>query len=302
MQEYSILQEPESDPFAWADIFVQRKNPNTTAYEDGDYVKNVTTSYGVMFLEALLKAASLQALSGCPNGGCGTENLNDRTFNIRRPGLNVDYMSYSMLSLANNDTQALLDPEALSNLAQKTFSTFFQHFASNNVTIDSGGWVYQRTNDTLPVDLGVAQGVTAGRAPAASSQVTDTMASVVVSRPVEMLRMSPIAVALCLVILGWLIVTTVLIIILKGRYFSPLLRGVDTVADVAVMVAGSERLLQFAKEKGAAALQNDKSFKTRLGWFRTSTGEVRWGIELVGSGVDFLGEKDVKILMTSGEQ
>jgi len=306
VQSYRILGDPKADPFAWADDFVLRENPNITARTAGDDNMNVTTSYGVMFIEALLGAASLKTLAGCGDYGCGREYLDDRTFNIRRTGLNVDYMTYSMLSLAQNDSLALLDANNLTSLAQLTFTTFFQHFASMAVSIDGdGGWVYERVGATLPSDLGSPlSGESPNRAPSTSVQFTNTTTLISIERPIEILRMSPLAFALCLGILMWLILTTILILILKKRYFSPLMEKVETIADIAILVAGSERLLRFAAEKGPVALQADKSFKARLGWFRTSTGEVRWGIELIEPGVGFLTEAEAHQLLSSqsGEQ
>ena len=114
--------------------------------------------------------------------------------------------------------------------------------------------------------------------------------------------MSAVAVWLCIVILAWLIVTTIAILVLKNRYFSPLLRGVDTIADVTMMVAGSERYLELARREGASGLRAKKTFRTRLGWFRTARGEVRWGIELADDdAVQFLSEEEVKALYATGD-
>lgn len=176
-----------------------------------------------------------------------------------------------------------------------------------DVALDGdGGWVYQKANATLPADFGkptsiaidslVPEALVNGSgAHSILSQFTNETTTISTERPIEILHMSPLAVGLCLGILIWLIGTCVLILILKKRYFLPLLGKVESVADVAVLVAGSERLLSFAGEKGPIALQADKTFKTRLGWFRTSTGEVRWGIELVEPGFEFLTEAEAHI-------
>ncbi|KAK5095423.1 hypothetical protein LTR70_003587 [Exophiala xenobiotica] len=298
VQSYHSLDEPQVDESAWASAFNQYVHGNATIDGSSELDVNFTTSYGVMFLEALLGSSSMQSFAGCGLDDCGAENLEDRNFNTRLPGLDVDYMTYSMLSLAQNDTT-------------RTFSTFFQHFASMDVALDGdGGWVYQKANATLPADLGEPTSVAIdSAAPKAMvdgsgahsilSQSTNATTTISTERPIEILRMSPLAVGLCLGILIWLVVTCLLVLILKKRYFSPLLRKVESVADIAVLVAGSERLLRFAEEKGPIALQADKTFKTRLGWFRTSAGEVRWGIELVEPGVQFLTEAEAHRLLSA---
>lgn len=98
----------------------------------------------------------------------------------------------------------------------------------------------------------------------------------------------------------WLIITTLLVIIFQKRYFAPLLRPVSTIADVAMLVVGSERYLELARARGATGLREDKNFRTSLGWFRTRSGEIRWGIELADINVDFLTEEDVQSLGGEG--
>jgi hypothetical protein len=68
----------------------------------------------------------------------------------------------------------------------------------------------------------------------------------------------------------------VLIIVLKKRYFSSLLRNIETFADIVILVAGSERYLGLVREHRMVELQNTKAFSTVV-----SCGEVRLGIELI---------------------
>ena len=71
-------------------------------------------SYGILFLDTLLSAADVESIGGQDRTvGYSDywENTNVSNFNIREPGLNVDYMTYSMLRLANDDYRALLDHE-----------------------------------------------------------------------------------------------------------------------------------------------------------------------------------------------
>lgn len=209
-----------------------------------------------------------------------------------------------MLSLVDNDPKALLDVETLTAAANKTFGTFFQHFVSSNVSLDgAGGWAYQRVNATLPLDLASVypgQYNVTTSAPSASSEHTNATTILTVSQPIEILRPSPLAVWLYVCILAWLILTALLITFTKRSYFSPLLRRTDRIVDVALMVAGNERYLALAREKGATGSQADKNFRTKLGWFRTGQGEVRWDIELCDVGVEFLSEEEVSKLLATG--
>jgi len=51
-------------------------------------------------------------------------------------------------------------------------------------------------------------------------------------------------------------------------------------ADVLVLVAGSEQLLQLIKQKGVDELMAEDAIHTRLGWFRDDDGSVRWRIDI----------------------
>lgn len=49
-----------------------------------------------------------------------------------------------------------------------------------------------------------------------------------------------------------------------------------------VLVGRSEKLLQLVWEKGVEALrEDDGGLMTKLGWFESRDGDMRWGIELV---------------------
>lgn len=91
-----------------------------------------------------------------------------------------------------------------------------------------------------------------------------------------------------------LILTTLLVIIFEKRYFAPLLRPVNTIADVAMLMVSSKRYLELARERGATGLRSDQYFRSRLGWFRTRLDDVRWGIELANENVEFLTEEEVR--------
>jgi len=58
-------------------------------------------------------------------------------------------------------------------------------------------------------------------------------------------------------------------------------RNITYIADMLVLIAGSDNLLKLIKKRGVD-LNSEKSVFTRLGWFRKSDGEVRYGIEIIG--------------------
>lgn len=93
----------------------------------------------------MLTAASTLNLAGNRVIGFTAENTDDDTYTIRDEtnGLNMDFMTYSMYSLAGKDPSALVDPATFTKYASQTFSTFFQHFASNNISLSTGSWAYQ---------------------------------------------------------------------------------------------------------------------------------------------------------------
>lgn len=65
-------------------------------------------------------------------------------------------------------------------------------------------------------------------------------------------------------------------------------RHVECLADVLLMVAGSDGLLQLVHERGVEGLKKSDVI-TRLGWFRDRRGIVRWGIEIVDAeGVEWI--------------
>lgn len=310
-----ILDEPHPDPAAWSDNFaVHQYYPSSDLMNNMYGGANITVSYGVLFMTALLGAADLSNFR--VNGktaatGIFNENIYDQAFNMRGPGLNVDYMTYAMLSLANGSREAMLDPLVLESTAQRTFEVMFQHFAQSGLDMESGGNVYQSPSETLAADIDgptttatsttakstTAKSTTAtsktrsrrqagsatASATAAATDIPDT-ARVDVKREVEILRMSTIAAIICMSILAYLIVTSVILAMAARRYNKLLPVKVDSIADVAVLVAGSERLLELARQRDS---RRDRELKSgpeglaKLGWFNGADGELRWGIELV---------------------
>lgn len=222
------------------------------------------------------------------------EDLNDNTYNIRDEinGLNMDFMTYAMYAMAGKDTASLLDPDTFNFLAQKTFTTFFQHFVSNNVSMQTGGWGYQKINASLPSDLGPALEVENNYLPGIKAAVqqdvlhpvshTNRTTEAHFVRRVELLQMNALAVWLSISIMAWLIITTVIVALLQKRYFGSLVRNVECLGDVLVLTAGSTNLLQVFKDIQAGKLlpENYAHLRTKLGWFIGEDGELRWGVEL----------------------
>ncbi|KAI5274808.1 hypothetical protein E4T47_02330 [Aureobasidium subglaciale] len=136
VQDYAILSSPQNATMAWLDYYSY--HGTDTSYQ-AHWSTNITLSWGYMFWESLLGASHSSDLLNEMLLYSGSENLFDGVFNLRGPGLNTDFMSYSMLALANNSKEALLDPKTLIELANQTFGIFFKHFASEEVNSTAGG-------------------------------------------------------------------------------------------------------------------------------------------------------------------
>ncbi|KAL1645546.1 hypothetical protein SLS58_003857 [Diplodia intermedia] len=147
VQSFTILDEPTAIDAPWTDGLLRHEAAAANRTSDGDPVSyNVTASYGVLFLTALLGASDLANIGGAPDtAGYADENTLDATFNMRdrAAGLDADFMSYAMHRLAggrgDDARTALLDADAMRALADATFATFFQHYVSSNVSLAAGG-------------------------------------------------------------------------------------------------------------------------------------------------------------------
>ncbi|KAI1353596.1 hypothetical protein F5Y01DRAFT_276621 [Xylaria sp. FL0043] len=74
---------------------------------------------------------------------------------------------------------------------------------------------------------------------------------------------------------------------LASRRCNRMLPGpTNTIADTAVLVAGSPRLSELARYCSPDDMKRDKSTRAKLGWFTSPQGERRWGIELVDTDED----------------
>lgn len=243
--------------------------------------------------------------------GYTSEDLNDNTYNVRDEmnGLNMDFMTYSMYTMAGKDPTRLLDPDTFTALAEKTYTTFFQHFVSSNISLETGGWAYQNINASLPQDLAPEVDMIANYMPGTTaSEQQDTLRPIShtnrtvtahVSQRVELLQMNAVAVWLSIAIMGWLILTTITVAVLQRRYFGRLVRNVECMGDILVLIAGSVNFLQFVREIESGQLVSGayEELRTRLGWFVDVDGGLRWGIEMEesfgdGSGVHWVSDPE----------
>tara|TARA_R110002003_G_scaffold68_14_gene6178 strand:+ start:13859 stop:14128 length:270 start_codon:yes stop_codon:yes gene_type:complete len=62
---------------------------------------------------------------------------------------------------------------------------------------------------------------------------------------------------------------------------------VECLADVLLMVAGSDEVVTLVHERGVEGMKKS-GVMTKSGWFRDSGGVVRWGIEVVGGDVEWV--------------
>ncbi|KAI4864223.1 hypothetical protein F4820DRAFT_458947 [Hypoxylon rubiginosum] len=283
--DFQILDTPRPDEFAWTDDFTiyQTEEASLNSTSPNHYDANLTTSHGVLFLLGLLGAADIDNFGGIAKGTMvpegQLENVEDQTFNIRDPGLNVDLLTYSMLSLVENDHQALLDVETLKRTTQQTFATLFQHFVNNNVTPKNGGYAYQSINETFPDDIGLPREPQNNTRPIEARVPPETV-TLHISRPVELLQMSGPAAWICIILLAYLLITCVILTIAARQYNKLLPKQVNSIADVAVLLAGSDKLLAIARETSIDIIKYDAASTSKLGWFQDGNGAVRWGVEL----------------------
>ncbi|KAF2178151.1 hypothetical protein K469DRAFT_731902 [Zopfia rhizophila CBS 207.26] len=253
---YAIPEPVKVATEAWTDSFIPHNDGiNKSIAGDPRTVYNVTTSYGVLFVDALLGAADLDIIT--PYTG-RSENLGDRTFNIRdeKWGLNLHFMTYSMFELANKDPTALLSETRTFKLANHTFATF-SAFVSQWIDLKDGGLGYQRIEDSSFDGMAAPVSRNFTNDPTRSYPVLNTNRTVIatVTTRIEVLRMNAVAVWLSFGILVWLSLTTITFMALQRAT----LRGM----------------------KGVEGLQKDRSLLSKLGWFSGSDGRVRWGIEVV---------------------
>ncbi|XP_014553958.1 hypothetical protein COCVIDRAFT_40092 [Bipolaris victoriae FI3] len=281
VHSFEILNSVRPAQEAWSEVFVQR---NFTGSSSNQHLNetykgpvNMTTSYGVLFMGSMFKAANDKITLW--------EYIQDNAFVMRdmESGMNMDLMSYSMYNLVNRDPSALLDYDTLVTYAGRTFETFFQHFVTNGLSLETGGLAYQKIGDNSMQELGapITWNGTALPQREYANQNTNRTAEGEVSSRIQILHMNSVATYLSVAIVIWLIGTTIVITWLQRKYTSTLIRDIQLIADVLVLVAGSDSLLELLQDRGYG-VKKSADVKTMLGWFRDRDGEVRWGIEVVG--------------------
>ncbi|KAI0544205.1 hypothetical protein F4679DRAFT_55211 [Xylaria curta] len=281
---YEILETPQSYEEAWDSPWVEYQH-NFTYQDPRNYEVNITVSHGVLFVTGLLGAADTANFGGKAvdiTPADTIENTQEQTFNFRQPGLNVDYMTYAMLSMVGFDHKQLLNATILEQTAQRTFSIMYQHFVNNNVSLTTGGYAYQPLGEKLSDNIGQPFS-TKRRKKQTSAAKTDTNSDNVmleVSRPVELLNISTPAAWISLVILAYLIIACGTLAIVSRRYNHMLSGPTATIADTAALVAGSAKLLELAQSKSTSDIKKDGSLCARLAWFNDAEGRKRWGVEL----------------------
>jgi hypothetical protein len=267
---------------AWSDVFTRHDDPSMHHNRNSSVPsQNVTASFGVLFLDALLGLADRSHTSTVSY----TENLDENAFVFRDRdnGINMDLMTYSMYTLANKDPEALLNFTTLARHADRTFQMFFQHFVNSGLSPTSGGYAYQPINDASTDSLGHAVDKNGTRIAEKKFPVLNTNRTIEasISQRIRVLHMNTTATYLSTAILIWLIFTTLLVTGLQRRYTRFMNRDVQLIADMLVLIAGSDNLLELMENEGVESKKSD-NVRTMLGWFRDRSGEVRWGIEVVG--------------------
>jgi hypothetical protein len=286
---YEILEAPHVDDEAWTSPYrLYQNNATDDEFGHSNYNANITTSHGVLFVTGLLGAADIDNFGGNAQNQPSDmlENVKEQTFNFREPGLNVDYMTYAMLSMVDFDHKKLLDADTLERTAQRTFSTMFQHFVNNNLSLTHGGYAYQTVGERLPDDIGDEQ--TKGsssrrRRRSDANEPTPSPQNITLhlSTPVELLYVSEPAVWISMIIIVYLIVTCGILAVVSRKYNRMLPGPTKSVADAAALVAGSPKLLELARRRSVDSVKRDGGTLAKLGWFKGAEGETRWGIELV---------------------
>jgi hypothetical protein len=241
------------------------------------------SSYGHLFMSQLLTAPHIVVPSVASSYlvyNHSLEDLSNERFSIRdsRKGINMDFMSYANYHLAGSNATVLLNNTKLFEFSEKTFQTFFKHYAS------TGKWAYGSRARNNVYD---SENVGDWNAERANGTFTER---------IEILAMNETATWLSLSIIFLLIIILVVLIVsLQVVYPSTSMQHhVECLADVLLMVAGSDELVELVHERGIHSLEKS-GVEMRLGWFKDKRGAVRWGIEVANGDVEWVGapQKDV---------
>ena len=296
VRNYTIDGRPENVTAAWSDNYLVRQ---ATEYIPGEQLSDetVTTSYGHIFWDALLSASVFTPYTSEESSFVLPQSEDDHRFSFRVRGLNVDFMSYAMYAMVDNEKAALLDEAILTEKANHVFGVFFKHFVSNNVSFNSGGTAYQPIGERLPQHLSDAvNATTAGYTnPISDSNKGPQTIEVEIHVPIEVLVMSSVAVFLCIGLLVFLLFTIITVYIHRSR-FKGLPRDVDTLASVLAFVYASPNLFDWVGKRVERDDWDDegiaKGWLARLGVLRDEQGVERWGIEIERAGTNQMQEYD----------
>jgi hypothetical protein len=199
-------------------------------------------------------------------------------------------MSYAAYTEVKLNPTALLDADVLLDTSRKIFSTFFQHFANNNVSLKDGGYVYQSaglhddmTSPMINYKDRKVYTPSGNIAPKFEDvhRNTNKTTPATLSMSVEVLQINSTAFWIATSILIWLVATISVFATLQRRYYKGIMRNVECIADVLVLIAGSDSLLKAVAEQGVDSILVENRILTRLGWFRDPDGTTRWRIEVV---------------------
>ena len=204
----------------------------------------------------------------------------------------MDLMTYCMYTLANKDPEAMKNETILADLVNRVFQIFFQHFISTNLSTTEPSWAYQPVGaqaENLGDQLFYNRSEGYMRRvppPTYLDQKTNRSVDVVIQYETEVLKMNAVATWLTIAIASLLAVGTTAALIMQRSYLKPMRRNIECIADVLVLIAGSERLLKLARQGGLEKGKASDDVVLKLGWFKTKAGEKRWGIELVEDSPD----------------
>lgn len=119
---YGITTAPKATDDAWSDVFIRHDISDSGHHYNSNYSGelNLTTSHGVLFLDAIFGSAT-------QDDEIGWIDILDNAFDFRDSdlGINMYLMTYSMYSLLGKDAEALLKYTALTTNAHRTFQPFF---------------------------------------------------------------------------------------------------------------------------------------------------------------------------------
>jgi hypothetical protein len=225
----------------------------------------------------------------------------------------MSYVSYKQSR--QSYPEALIDQKTLLERSQATFSLFFKHFVNSGMSSDTGGWAFQEVGSRLVVEPRMQgyytttmqnathiplrshsflpNGDPAPQFEDVSPRSNNQNGTATLTTSVETLSLNKKAFWVATGILVSLTCIMVTFIILNQNYSGGMIRNVECIADVIVLIAGSERLLALVQEKGIEAIVKEDKIHTQLSWFEDDDGKQRWGIELAESN-----DAETEVLLT----